>query len=125
MTARNPMVGLFTKNFERPSDMLCCAFGLKNSEIDAYFSLIRAPKTVENIAADINRDRSTVQRVLKKLHEKGLVIRETCHIDRGGYYFTYKAVSTKEVRNQIMTQLDEWYQTTRKFLLSSWSDSPE
>ncbi len=70
MTARNPMMNLFTKSFDKPSELLCCAFGLKGSEIDVYFSLLKSPKTVEEIASDIGRDRSTVQRCLMNLKKK-------------------------------------------------------
>jgi len=132
MTARNPMKNLFTKNFTKPSELLCCAFGLKGSEIDVYFSLLKGSKTVEEIASDIGRDRSTVQRCLMKLKTKededdmfGLVTQEKHQIERGGYFYRYHAVSTKEVREQILDQLDDWYQSTRRFLLSSWSERPE
>ncbi len=118
------MVGLFTKSFEKPSDLLCCAFGLRNSEIDTYFSLISGPKTVEEISELIGKDRSTVQRVLNKLHKKNLVERVAHFIDRGGYYYEYRAKSTDDVREEILTQLDEWYEATKSFLLQSWPRTP-
>jgi len=125
MNALNPLVGLFQKSFKRPSDLLCCAFGLRNSELDVYFSLISGPKTVEQIAERIGKDRSTVQRVLNKLHSKGLAKRESQRIDRGGYFFEYSAVSTEVVREQILAQLEEWYKATRSFLLESWTQMPK
>ncbi len=121
MSARNPMVGLFNKSFNKPSDLLCCAFGLRNSELHVYFELISGPKTVEQIAEQIEKDRSTVQRVLNKLHSKGLVMRNTHKIQRGGYYYEYSAEDTEVVRNQILTQLEEWYTATKRFLIESWS----
>jgi predicted transcriptional regulator len=124
MSVREPMVGLFTKSFEKPSDLLCCAFGLRNSEIDTYFSLISGPKTVEEISELIGKDRSTVQRVLNKLHKKNLVERVAHFIDRGGYYYEYSAKSTDDVREEILTQLDEWYEATKSFLLQSWPRTP-
>ncbi len=123
MSARNPMVGLFNKSFNKPSDLLCCAFGLRNSELDVYFDLISGPKTVEQIAERIKRDRSTVQRVLNKLHSKGLVMRNTHKIQRGGYYYEYSAEETEVVRNQILAQLEEWYTATKSFLIESWSQT--
>ncbi len=123
MSARNPMVGLFNRSFNKPSDLLCCAFGLRNSELDVYFELISGPKTVEKIAERIKRDRSTVQRVLNKLHSKGLVMRNTHKIQRGGYYYEYSAEDTEVVRNQILTQLEEWYTATKSFLIESWSQT--
>ena len=123
MSARNPMVGLFDKSFNKPSDLLCCAFGLRNSELDVYFSLISGPKTVEEIAERIGKDRSTVQRVLNKLHSKSLVKREMNTIERGGYYYTYIAEETEIVRDQILSQLEEWYQATKSFLIESWTQT--
>lgn len=125
MGARNPMVGLFNKSFNKPSDLLCCAFGLRNSELDVYFELISGSKNVEQIAERINRDRSTVQRVLNKLHSKGLVMRDTHKIQRGGYYYEYSAEDTEVVRNQILAQLEEWYTATKSFLIESWSQTAQ
>jgi len=126
MSARNPMVGLFNRSFNKPSDLLCCAFGLRNSELDVYFELISGPKTVKQIAERIKRDRSTVQRVLNKLHSKGLVMRNTHKIQRGGgYYYEYSAEDTEVVREQILVQLEEWYTATKSFLLKSWSQTAQ
>ena len=124
MNVREPLVGLFSKSFDKPSDLLCCAFGLRNSEIDTYFSLISGSKTVEQISEIIGKDRSTVQRVLNKLHKKNLIERDTHLIERGGYYYEYRAKSTNDVREEILTQLDEWYKATKSFLLQSWPQTP-
>ncbi len=124
MTSRDPLDNLFSKRFDKPSDLLCCAFGLRDSEIDTYFALMSGEKTVEEIAQMIDRDRTTVQRVLKKLHKKGLVKRKSETFDRGGYYYVYNAISTGTVRKRILKQLDDWYSKTRKFLLAQWPDPP-
>lgn len=125
MTARNPLVNLFNKTFDRPSDLLCCAFGLKTYEIDAYITLLAGPKTVEEITEKVDADRSTVQRALKKLLKQNLVTRERKEIDRGGYFYEYSAVSASDVRSQILEQLEHWYKRTRKFLLESWASEIE
>jgi predicted transcriptional regulator len=125
MKSQDPLGGLFAKSFEKPSDLLCCAFGLRDSEIDTYFSLLSGPKTVESISSAVGRDRSTIQRVLNKLCMKGLVEREEKHIEKGGYYYMYRAVSTETVRKQILTQLEKWYNETRRFLLANWPQTPE
>ncbi len=120
MSTRNPLDNLFARSLERPSDLLCCAFGLRTSEIDAYFTLISGPKTVEEIAAIIKRDRSTVQRVLKKLLDSGLAIRERRFLSRGGYYFVYRAVSEEVVKSQILSMLEQWYHRIRRIISESW-----
>lgn len=123
MNASNPLVGLFQKNFEKPSDLLCCAFGLRNSELDVYFSLVSGSKTVEQIAVRIGKDRSSVQRVLNRLHSKGLVDRKSHRIERGGYFFEYTATSAEAVKVQILARLEDWYKATRRFLLESWTQT--
>jgi predicted transcriptional regulator len=125
MSASNPMVGLFNKSFNKPSDLLCCAFGLRNSELDVYFSLMSGPKSVEQIAERIGKDRSTVQRVLNKLHSKGLAKRDTRNIQRGGYYYEYSAEDSDIIRDQILQQLEEWYKATKSFLIESWTPTPQ
>ena len=125
MSERDPMVGLFNRSFNKPSDLLCCAFGLRNSEFDVYFQLISGPKSVEQIAEQLKKDRSNIQRVLKKLHSKGLVMRNTRKIQRGGYYFEYSAEDTEVIRSQILAQLEEWYTATKSFLIASWSPTAQ
>ncbi len=119
------MENMFSKTFDRPSDLLCCAFGLKGHEIDAYFTLLSGPKTVEKITSSVGSDRSTVQRALKKLLQLELVRRERRDIARGGYYYEYSAISSEEIRNQLLEQLDSWYKQTRSFLLESWTPEVE
>jgi predicted transcriptional regulator len=127
MTARNPLEGLFTTSFEKPCDLLCCAFGLKSIAGEIYFSLLSGTRTVEQIAEDknINRDRSVVQRALYSLEDNGLVERQKLPLDRGGYYYVWKAIPSPAVKRQIIKQLDDWYKETRRFLSSSWPEQTE
>ncbi|MFW9846598.1 MAG: helix-turn-helix domain-containing protein [Candidatus Thorarchaeota archaeon] len=122
MSSKAPLADLFSKSFEKPSDLLCCAFGLRDTEIDVYFSLISGPKTVRNIATMINKDRSTVQRVLSSLKDKGLVEMNEKTFERGGYFYVYRALSTDAVREEILARLERWYTETRRFLLEPWTD---
>ena len=125
MTMQEEAEALFSRKFEKPSDFLCCAFGLKDREIDAYFALLAGPLRISEMQKRIGGDRTTVQRVLKRLLEKGLAERETQQISRGGYYYVYKAISKEEVRLKVVKQLEIWYTATRRFLLEGWSEQPE
>lgn len=117
--------GLLTQVIETPTDLMCCAFGLRDCEITIYSSLIDKPMTVEDISSIICRDRSTTQRALKSLLDKGLIERNRKHLEKGGYFYIYKSISSDEVRKQILAQLDQWYQDTRRFLLERWPNSIE
>ena len=120
MNGQKTMKGLLTTSITEPCGLLCCAFGVKNSAAKVYFELLESPKTVEEIAATIDRDRSVAQRYLKELVDNNLVHMEKKSLERGGYHHTYRANSSEEIRNQILHQLDKWHLETRKFLLESW-----
>ncbi|MGD2073136.1 MAG: helix-turn-helix domain-containing protein [Candidatus Thorarchaeota archaeon] len=125
MTRSKNLTGLLTQRIETHTDLMCCAFGLRECEITIYSSLIDNPMTVEDISSIICRDRSTTQRALKTLLRKGLIERDRKHMERGGYFYIYKSISSEEVHKQILAQLDQWYQDTRRFLLESWPQSVE
>lgn len=120
MTAQNSMKGLLTNSITEPCGLLCCAFGVNNNAAKVYFELLEGPRTVEEIAKVIDKDRSVAQRYLKDLADNNLVEIEKKSLDQGGYHFVYRANSSQEVRNLILTQLDKWHQETRRFLLESW-----
>jgi predicted transcriptional regulator len=129
MSSQNSLFKIFDQSFERPSDLICCAFGLKKTELDVYFAVLAGPKTVEQVASEVGRDRSVAQRILTKLYNRKLISRKRTqskrHLETGGFQWQYQAISSKVVRKQILEQLDEWYKTTRRFLLESWPDSAE
>jgi predicted transcriptional regulator len=127
MSAQNSLFKIFNQSFEQPRDLICCAFGLKNTELKVYFSLLSGPKSVKQIASDVKKDRTVVQRILKKLKSKGLITRRKVqskrHLKTGGRLYHYQVISSAEVKAQLLNQLDEWYEATRRFLLESWPDS--
>ncbi len=116
------MKGLLTTSITEPCGLLCCAFGVKDTAARIYFELLEGPKTVEEVADIIGRDRSVAQRYLKDLFDNDppLVSIEKVSLEKGGYYNTYRANSSENVRDHILEQLDKWHRDTRKFLLESW-----
>ena len=125
MKNNNTIEGLLIKKIDTHTDLMCCAFGLRECDITIYSSLMENPKTVEDISSLICRDRSTTQRSLKTLLDKGLIERERKHLEKGGYFYIYKSVSSDAVKKQILEQLDTWYRETRRFLLESWPQTDE
>lgn len=128
MSSRNPVVGIFNRRFDDCSDLICCAFGLRNTETRIYFELLfSGSMSVEQLSSVVGKERSVIQRALKRLLKKGLVLREKTqaehHLEQGGYLFEYSAVSDDVVKEQILHRLDSWYCETRSFLLKKWSRS--
>jgi predicted transcriptional regulator len=57
----------------------------------------------------LGKSRSTSQRLLQNLVEKGLATREEELIGLGGYKYVYKPVPPERLKWTIQMNLDQWY----------------
>jgi predicted transcriptional regulator len=88
-----------------------CALGVRTTETEAYCTLVTAgPSTVQDVAEGLGKSRSTAQRLLQNLVEKGLAVREERLIGLGGYQYVYSAVSPETMRAAIKETLRQWYE---------------
>ena len=94
--------------FERVME---CVFGIREHESRTYFTLIELPgSTVLELAEELDRDRSNVNRSLSTLHEKGLIEREQRLLDGGGYVYQYFPASPSETKKRMHRSVDAWCQ---------------
>jgi predicted transcriptional regulator len=90
-------------------EVMACVFGIKEHEYRTYLALLDAPgSTVAELAADLDRDRSNVNRSLTTLLEKNLVTRDRRLLDPGGYVYQYTAVPLPEAKELLHESLDHW-----------------
>lgn len=98
-------------------DLLGCVFQLNDLETAAYFSLLEHPDArMEQIAAALDRDRSTAQRAVQKLVHLNLAEREAEPLDGGGYCYTYRAIEPRAVRERIEARLEAFEDAARERL---------
>jgi predicted transcriptional regulator len=64
--------------------------------------------TTEEIAKKLKLNLSTVQRAVKKLHEKSLADRTQNNLDNGGYIYLYRSKSKEHIRSIIMGIVNNW-----------------
>jgi predicted transcriptional regulator len=94
----------FTKNTRINStikDLFTNIFDLSPLEVDLVLFLIAnndTYMTLEELAKETNRDKSTVFRSLQKLVTLGICIKETKTMKGGGYYHTYCAIDIKSFK---------------------------
>lgn len=89
--------------------ILSCVFGIQDHESRTYLVLLDAPgSTVAELADELDRDRSNVNRSLTTLLEKNLATRQRRLLDPGGYVYQYTAVDLPEAKAMLHTALDEW-----------------
>ncbi len=94
-----------------PEELMRCALGIKITEIRAYCVLVnKEPLTINEAAKLMGKSRSTAQRILQNLVEKGLAIRNEDLIGLGGYKFIYRPVPPEILKASIRVTLDRWYE---------------
>lgn len=82
-------------------DLFTNIFDLSPLEVDLVLFLIAnndTYMTLEELAKETNRDKSTVFRSLQKLVTLGICIKETKTMKGGGYYHTYCAIDVKSFK---------------------------
>jgi predicted transcriptional regulator len=92
-------------------EIMRCALGVRTTEMEAYCAIVSAgASTVQEVAERLGKSRSTAQRLLQNLVEKGLAAREERLIGLGGYQYVYRAVPPDRMRAAIEETLKLWYE---------------
>ena len=105
-----------------PQEIIKCALGIKRTEIQAYCVLVnKGPITIQEDTDFMGKSRSTSQRLLQNLVEKGLATREEELIGLGGYKYVYKPIPPERLKETIAKNLESWYNK----MLTELEDFPE
>ena len=91
-----------------PEQMLAALFELNETESKAYFSLLRKPMSVQGLCNKIRKDRTTAQRVLQGLVNKGLAHRIVEKKKNGGINYVYKPISLSDAKEKMDKVVDSW-----------------
>ncbi|WP_440991742.1 helix-turn-helix domain-containing protein [Haloarchaeobius baliensis] len=76
-------------------------FQLLNEETDAL--------TVDEIAEEIDRERSTAYRAVQRLLSAGFLQKEQINYEQGGYYHVYRPRDADEIAQEMQRMLNDWY----------------
>ncbi|MDA0525386.1 MarR family transcriptional regulator [Methanococcoides alaskense] len=104
------MIDFACKEF-KIKDVIKCALNLTRADMKVLEYFFEEPDNwskTEQIAILVELDLSTVQRSVKKLHEKGILTRSQNNLDGGGYSFIYKINNKKEIKGLIMGIVSKW-----------------
>ena len=93
------------------NEIMRCALGVRATEIEAYCAVVTGgASTVQEVADRLRKSRSTAQRILQNLVDKGLASREEKLIGLGGYQYVYHPVSPETMEKAVRESLDRWYE---------------
>jgi predicted transcriptional regulator len=92
-------------------DLLRCSFALTRSEYNVFMFLLKSDKyyTANQIGKTMKLDRTTVQKAIKKLADKEIVIRHQENLEKGGYLFFYKIKNRQEIKHKMMNIVEKWH----------------
>lgn len=98
-------------------ELLACVFGLNPLETAAYFTLLEHPGArMDEIADELDRERSTAHRAVQTLVDRDLATRETVPMPSGGYYHSYEAADPSDVRCRIEERIEAFEQVVQEHL---------
>lgn len=103
------MISFACKDIEL-KDLIMCSFDLNKTDYKLFRFMLQKKEflTTNEIAQGMNLDRSSVQKSIKRLVEKTLVLRNQENLARGGYIFVYKIKDKDLIKKQILDMIHSW-----------------
>jgi predicted transcriptional regulator len=101
-------INQLTKKGATCTDLLTCLYNLKPADIEVLQAVVANPNaSLDQIAAKIKKDRSSIHRCLSKLVSINLVTKQTKTIKGGGYYHTYTLLDPELIKKHARERVKE------------------
>jgi predicted transcriptional regulator len=65
--------------------------------------------TIDEIADQVDRERSTAYRSVQRLLQAGFIEKEQVNYDQGGYYHVYRPRDSEAIAQEMQRTLNDWY----------------
>lgn len=92
-------------------EVVKCSLGLSKAEYKLFSFFIKHHEedfSTEELSSRLKLEKSTIQRGVKKLHEKSLLFRSQLNQSVGGYLFKYRIKNKAEIKKNVYEILDKW-----------------
>ena len=98
-------------------DLVQCNYSLNDSEYLIFSQLIMSKRglSVKEIVDKVQKDRTTVQKILAKLLKRGLLMKRQVNLDRG-FMFVYFSKNKDEMIKEIEVNIDSYFKSIRDSL---------
>lgn len=110
--------------------LLECFHDLKDIDKEIFKLLNERdePLTVDEIADEVDRERSTAYRAVQRLLQAGFLQKEQVNYEQGGYYHVYKPRDAEEIAREMQRTLNDWYAKMGQLIgefEEKYSDEPD
>ncbi len=101
-------------------DIIRCSFDINKTQYQILMLLSRSKRamTISEIASKLKKDRTTVQKAVKVLFSKHLVIRRQLNLDNGGYIYYYTINDRDKLKERIIHLINEWAESAKHTVLN-------
>ncbi len=114
---------ILTRRNASCNDLLCAVYNLNSVDLDLFYQLAGGKTaSLDELAHQVKRDRSTVHRSLQKLVSNGLCYKETRALRDGGYYHLYNATELPKIKQQAEMRVGEITASLERMLRNFESD---
>lgn len=96
---------------EELKELFRTVYKLSDSQIELFYYLCdKEEKRVNEIAEDLGKSRSTVQRLLKSLLSVNIIKRksQTYSSNKKGRYYLYSVVEKENLKEKLKERVNEW-----------------
>ena len=97
-------------------DLIRCSFDIKKTPYNLLIFLLgqKDPMKINEIAKQMGLERSSIQKAIRVLLEKDLIIRSQKNLDNGGYIYLYRTKNKQEIKQRMRDIITSWYENTKK-----------
>lgn len=98
-------------------DLVQCNYSLNDSEYVIFSQLIlsKSGLSVKEIVEKVDKDRTTVQKILAKLLKRGLLMKRQVNLDRG-FMFVYFSKNKTEIIAEIEKNVESYFLNIKESL---------
>ena len=98
-------------------ELVQCNYNLNESEYLVFAELMgcKSGLSVKEIVEKVEKDRTTVQKILTKLLKRGLLMKRQINLDRG-FMFVYFSKNREEIIDEIELNVSAYFQSIKENL---------
>lgn len=102
-------------------EIMRCSFALTKTEHNVLLFLVKEhiDFSIKELSNKLSLERSTIQKSIKSLSDKSLIIRKQQNLDDGGYRFYYLAIKKSEIKEKMLSSVQAWH-TSVENMIHKW-----
>ncbi|MCK4247891.1 MAG: hypothetical protein KAV48_01735 [Methanomicrobia archaeon] len=90
------------------NELILCLLGLNELEGKVLLFLLKNPNSrVVDISESLGKHRTSVQKTLSQLINRGLIMRKAINLRRG-YNFVYYPISKEKIKENLLKDVETW-----------------